>query len=35
MTTEAQAFPPVTPHGELEKIFDNIYIVQGSHDMGK
>ena len=33
-TTTTMAYPPVTPHGGLEKIFDNIYIVEGSYDMG-
>ena len=34
-TTTTMAYPPVTPHGGLEKIFDNLYIVEGSYDMGE
>lgn len=34
MTTEEKKYPAVSPHGGLEKVFDNLYIVEGSYDMG-
>lgn len=35
MAAEEKTFLAATPHGELEKIFDDMYIVSGSFDMGK
>jgi hypothetical protein len=29
----SKSFTPVTPHGELTKVMDNVYVVQGSYNM--